>query len=453
MALTQELAGFCASLRYEDIPAAALPFIRTGFTDCVATLVAGRHSEPARILREALAPAGGESRLFIDQGSARASDAAWLNATAAHALDFDDAAQRGHVSASMVPAILAEADACGADGRQMVTAYAAGYETWAELIRREQDHYHNRSWHPTGTFGALAAAAACASLRGLTQAQAVHALAIGASQAGGLIANFGSMTKPYHAGRSAHGGVMAARLAGAGFTGSKDALEHPKGLMLGISPQGRVDVTSPIEAGRDWKLPRGGVNTKKYPTCFATHRGLDGMLGLLSEHPVDPGQVKRVTVTTSRRNKSTLRFESPENELQAKFSMHFAMASALLRRRCSLLELEDEFVQSDDVRRLMRLVDVLPEDREDPARPGEAPQDVVVLETTDGRRFSREVDYVRGGPELPLLPGELFSKFETCLAAGRLEADAAPLFDALMAIDQMPGTDTIYQLAARGPRP
>jgi len=447
MPLTQELAGFCAALRYEDLPQAALPFIRTGFTDCVATLIAGRHAESVLILRQVLAPAPGESRLFIDLGSASAPEAAWLNATAAHVLDFDDAAQRGHVSAILVPAILAEADACGADGRRMATAYAAGYETWAELVRREPDHFHNHSWHPSGVLGPVAAAAACAKLRGLAPPQTTHALAIAASQSAGLIASFGSMTKPYHAGRAAHAGVMATRLAEKGFTGAEDALEHPKGLLMGISPQRRVDVTSPLQAGRDWKLPRHGVNTKKYPTCFATHRALDGMLALLDAHGVVPGNVKSISVTTSRRNKSTLRFLQPENALQAKFSMHFAMAAALLRRSCSLQELQDDFVRRADVRAAMQLVEVVPEDREDPLRPGEAPQDVVLLETADGRCLRQEVDYVRGGPELPLLPGELFRKFESCLMAGEWRADARPLFDTLMAVDELKNTRALYALA------
>ena len=449
MPLTLELASFCAALRYEDVPRAALPFIRTGFTDCFATLVAGRHSEPAVLLREVLAPAQGESRLFADMGSASAPDAAWLNATAAHALDFDDAAQRGHLSAVLVPALLAEAEAGGADGRRMATAYAAGYETWAELIRREPDHYHNHSWHPTGVFGPVAVAAACASLRGLDSAQTNHALAIAASQSAGLIANFGSMSKPYHAGRASHAGVVAARLASKGFTGSEQALEHPKGLLMGLSPNRRVDTSSPVEAGRDWKLPRGGVNTKKYPTCFASHRALDGTLALLEQHAIQPSQVRRVIVTTSRRNKSTLRFDKPETALQAKFSMPFAIASALLARRCSLIELRDDFVRRDDVRALMRLVEVLPEDREDPQRPGEAPHDVVLIETVDGRSVKCEVDYARGGPERPLLPGELFGKFESCLAAGGLKADARPLFEALMALDDLPGTGALYSLSAQ----
>ena len=448
MPLTQDLAQFCTSLRYEEIPEEALAFIRIGFTDCFATLVAGRDSDEVRILFEVLQPCAGDSRLLVSQGTARAPEAAWINATAAHALDFDDAAQRGHISAVVVPAILAEADASGADGRRMAAAYAAGYETWADLMRREPDHYHNHSWHPTGVFGPIAAAAACASLRGLSAAQAVHALSLAASQSAGLIANFGSMTKPFHAGRAAHAGVMAARLAQKGFTASPDALEHPKGWMQGVSPAGRADVDSAVQAGRYWKLPRGGLNIKKYPLCFATHRALDGMLKLLQEHPLQLEQVRRIAVTTSRRNRATLRFTRPETASQAKFSMQFAMASALIAGGSGLLELQDAFLQRGDVQRAMGLVEVLPEDVEDPLRPGEAPWDVVQIDTHDGHTFTRSVDYVRGGPELPLVKGELFAKFSSCLRAGGMRVEPRPLFDALMGLDRLAGTRAIYALAA-----
>lgn len=447
MPLTQDLAAFCARLRYEDVPAAALPYIRTAFTDTFGTLVAGRDADEPRLLQEVLQPAPGECRLLVDRGTARAHEAAWINATAAHALDYDDAAQKGHISVVVVPALLAEAEVLGADGRRLATAYAAGYETWAELIRRERDLYHNHSWHPTGVLGVLSVTAACANLRGLSADQTAQALAIGASQAAGLIANFGSMTKPYHAGRAAQAGLLAARLAQRGFTGNVQALEHPKGLMAGISPAGRVDVESPVQAGRAWKLATDGVNIKKYPTCFATHRAIDGMLALLQEQPVAPEQVARVEVTISRRNKSTLRFEDPRTPTEAKFSMHFAMAAALVARRCGLMELRDGFLRREDVQALLRKVEVLPEDREDATRPGEAPQDIVVVQTTDGRHLRRAVDYVRGGPELPLVAGELYAKFEGCLAFGGLRAAPRPLYDALMAVDELPDVTALYRMA------
>lgn len=450
MPLTRELAAFVAALRYEEIPVGALNFVRIGFTDCVATMVAGRHDPVAVQLRAALDPAPGPSDLLLGLGSARPAEAALVNGTAAHALDFDDAAQRGHVSAVLVPAVLAQADALGCDGRRMATAYAAGYEVWAELVRREADHYHNHSWHPTGVFGPLAAAAAGASLLGLNAERTLHALAIAASQAGGLIASFGSMTKPMHAGRAAQAGLLAAQLAAGGFTGAPEALEHPKGLLRGISPAGRVDLESPSEAGRAWKLPVGGLNVKKYPVCFAAHRALDGMLDLVQAHALDPADVERIEVTIHRRNRSTLRYERPQTGLQAKFSMQFAMAAALLVRRVGLPELSDGFVQRPAVQQAMAQVQVLAEDREDPARPGEAPQDVVCVHTRAGACHIRRVDYVRGGPERPLRPGELFAKFEGCLQEGRLTVPARPLFDALGAIDDLPHTGVLHALARAG---
>jgi aconitate decarboxylase len=171
------------------------------------------------------------------------------------------------------------------------------------------------------------------------------------------------------------------------------------------------------------------------------------MLAILEDSPVTAADVAQVTVTTSRRNRGTLRFAQPQDALQAKFSMQFAMASALLRRRCSLQELQDDFVRSDEVRTLMARVEVLPEDTEDPRRPGEAPHDVVMLQTRNGQRWVREVDYARGGPERPLLRGELYGKFQSCLDYGRLAAEPRPLFDALMTIDELPGTAALYALA------
>ena len=152
-------------------------------------MIAGREEEPTRILRDVLDPGTGEATLYFSERKADGPQAAWINGTAAHALDFDDVALRGHPSTVLVPAILAEAETLDVSGRDMVTAYVAGYETWAELVRREQGFHHGKGWHPTGIFGAIGAAAACASLRRLDPRQATQAIALGASQSAGLMAN------------------------------------------------------------------------------------------------------------------------------------------------------------------------------------------------------------------------------------------------------------------------
>jgi len=240
MSLTQELGRFVASLTFERLPAEAVEIARTGITDTVATMIAGAHDPAPQLLRRGLTPEAGPATLYFSGEGAAAPEAAWINGTAGHALDYDDVGCRGHVSTVLLPAILAEAETLDAGGREIFAAYVAGYETWAELARRDPGHHHVKGWHPTGIFGAIGAGAACAALRRLSPEQATMAIALAASQAGGIMANFGTMTKPFHAGRAAHAGVVSARLAGLGFTAAVDALEHPQGFLSAVSPEGRV---------------------------------------------------------------------------------------------------------------------------------------------------------------------------------------------------------------------
>jgi 2-methylcitrate dehydratase PrpD len=446
--LTRDLGKFISALRYEDIPQDALPFIHTGFTDCVGVMLAGAKEEAPQYLRKVLAPQGGESNLLFGEGRAGAPDAAWINGTAAHALDYDDVALRGHPSTVLVPAILAEAQAVGATGKEMMVAYAAGYETWAELARRDPDQHQGKGWHPTGIFGAIGAAAACAKLRKLDADKAAVAIAIGASQAGGLISNFGTMTKPFHAGRAAHAGIISARLADAGFTASPDALEHKPGFLDAVSPGGRADNESPVEAGVDWKLPRDRLSVKKYPMCFATHAVLDGMFDMLGANKVAPEDVSRVDVSIRRRHTIVLRNHAPQTGLEAKFSMEFAMASALIAGRVSLNELTDGFVLRADMQEMMKRVSVTGDDREADPPPPKPIYDHVAIQTRDGRKLeSGPIAKVRGGPDSPLTSQELWAKFESCAEAGEASVPARSLFDSLMSLERVGNVREIPGLA------
>lgn len=448
-ALTRDLGRFVAGLTRGDLPDSIVPVIQTGFTDCIGVMIAGRNEPAPQHLLQVVNPGAGSSCLLFGVRTAPAPEAAWVNATAAHALDFDDVAQRGHPSTVLVPSILAEAQALGASGPQMLTAYAAGYETWAELVRRDADQHHGKGWHPTGIFGAIGAAAACASLHGLDAEHTATALALAASQSAGVMANFGTMTKPFHAGRAAHSGVISARLAAAGFSASLDALEHPQGFLSAVSPKGRIDLNTACEAGNPWKLVQNKLSIKKYPLCFCTHRALDAMLDMLAETPVALADIAKITVSTSRRNATVLRNHVPRTGLEAKFSMEFAMACAVIAGRASLVELTDGFVLRDDVQKLMRRVSVAPDDREDPAAPGYAPYDLVTIELQGGRLLhSRRISIVRGGPDTPLSRDDLRRKFSQCTEAGGPMPHADSLFEALMSLDtlshvgQLPGLNT-----------
>lgn len=447
--ITRDLGTFAANLKFEQIPAAALDVIHTGFADCVGVMLAGRDEPPTQILTQVLAPPPGPATLVFGARTASATDAAWINGVAAHALDFDDVAIKGHPSTVLVPAILAEAQALGSSGKDMIVAYAVGYEVWAELARRDPEHYHTKGWHPTGILGSIGAAAACASLHKLNAEQCAMAISLGASQSAGIMANFGTMTKPFHAGRSAQSGVLAAQLAKAGFTSSLDALEHPQGFLSAVSPGTRFDVTSPVEAGKNWKLTVSKLSVKKYPLCFCTHRALDGMLDLVAEKKFKPDDIESISARTSLRNTKVLRNHHPQTGLEAKFSMEFAMASCVVAERAGLTELVDEFVLRKDVQDLIKKVSVQADETEHPNLPGYSPFDQVTVKLKNGQVIkSREVVAVRGGPDLPLSREHLWSKFEDCARVGNVEFSALRLFDALMSLENVAKVSDLPGLAS-----
>src|SRR5215468_4042093 len=368
--LTQALGRFVADIAFARLPEAAVKTARLGFTDCIGTMIAGSPEPCVQILKKTLANGrGGEATLYLSSERCAAPEAAWINGTAAHALDYDDVGQRGRRGAGVVPAILAEAEARGASGRDMIAAYAAGYEVWAELASREQGHHHRKGWHPTGILGAIGAAAACAALRGLDAERATHAIALGASQSGGIMANFGTMTKPFHAGRAAHAGLVSARLAELGFTAAADALEHPQGFLSAVSPEGKADREAAAPAlGQDWHILKQGLSIKKYPACYCTHRALDAMLDLLAQRPLKPADIAHITVSISDTHALILRNHQPRTGLEAKFSMEFAIAAAVISRRASLGEYTDAFVRRPEVQDLMRRVSITTNQDYDPVQ-------------------------------------------------------------------------------------
>lgn len=443
MSLTRDIGRFVADLSPNQVPKQAAEAARVGFIDCVGTMIAGRKEPAPRILRQVLNQTGGSATLYFSGDPSPAPEAAWINGAAAHALDYDDVALRGHPSAVLVPAILAEAETLDVSGAFMVAAYVAGYETWAELIRRERGFHHGKGWHPTGIFGAVAAAAACALLRRLDPEQTAQALALGATQSAGLMANFGTMTKPFHAGRSAQSGLMAARLVESGFTASSDALEHSQGFLNAISPEGHVDRAEPPSGlGRTWALVSEGLSVKKYPTCYCTHRAIDGMLDLVSKAGVQAADVKKIGVSLSENYATILRNHRPQTGLAAKFSIEFALSSAVIARRVGLNELTDSFVQRDDVQAMIQTVSVETNTRYDPESPGASLYDQVWLEVESGEIVEGEkVHRARGHATRPLTESELFGKFENCLVVGESEVSAVDLFARLKDLERFTGRE------------
>ena len=438
MPLTKALGQFVADLSPNRLPEEAVRTAQLGFIDCIGTMIAGRNEDCVKILQQVLAPGDGPATLTFGKDKSPAPEAAWINGVAAHALDYDDVALRGHPSTVLVPAILAEAETLGSSGADMIVAYVAGYETWAELFRRDNGLLHQKGWHPTGLYGAVGAAAACASLRRLDADKAAQAIALGASQSAGLMSNFGTMTKPFHAGKSAHAGIMAARLAEAGFTANTDALEHPQGFLNAISPSGKSDRASEPKLGEDWAILQHGIGIKKYPTCYCTHRAIDCMLDLVAANPVKPDEVKKITVNISDYFATVLRNHTPQTGLAAKFSMEFAMASGVVAKRVGLRELTDAFVQREDIQRLIQRVEIVTTTEYDEDLPGASVTDSVQVELASGKVIEgTPVRRATGHATRPLTETQIYDKFADCLDAGGSEIPAETLFARLKSIQSI----------------
>jgi 2-methylcitrate dehydratase PrpD len=437
--LTRQTAEFIASLQPGAIPVSCIEAARMGITDCVAVMIAGA-SEDAPRLVAAMVPASITNEGAPEIPSERnlsAPDAALVNGVAAHVLDYDDVALDGHTSVVLTPALLAEGWTLGSRGSELLAAYVAGYEVWALLQDLEPGHLHERGFHPTAVYGSLATAAACAYLNHLDADRTAHAIGIAASLASGLVANFGTMTKSLHAGRTAQAGVLAARLAKAGFTAAPDVLEHATGFMRAHSPSGEPDLDERDHAlGRNWRLPERGVNVKRYPLCYSTHRSIDAMLGLVDDHDLAPDDVREIRVHTGRTQMLMLRNRAPKTGLEAKFSMEFAMASALVARNVGLFELSDAFVRRPEVAAAMSKVRCTTTDETMDGLPF-APSDIVSVVLASGETLEHPpVTHARGSWQKPLGEEELRAKFMDC-AARRLETDqASALFERLWALDR-----------------
>ncbi len=443
--LTQITAEFVADFMSFSPPERASDAAVMGIADFFAVMVAGSVETAPNLVQGMVFERSGNGTAPIYPSGVHydAPDAALINGTAGHVLDYDDVGIDGHPSTVLAPAILAEGFALDQSGEAAVQAYLAGYEIWAFLSDIEPGMLHDRGFHPTAVYGAIAVAAAGAVLHGLDAEQTRNAIAIGASLASGLTANFGSMTKSLHAGRTAQAGLFAARLAARGFTASEDAFEHPSGFVCAHSPSGTPDLGRDPEFGSIWRIEKYGLNIKRYPVCYATHRCIDAAIALAGAHDLGIADVAEIRVEAGRTQFHMLRNTAPRTGLQAKFSMEFAMASAIVARKVGMSELTDGFVQRNDIQSLMSRVKRIPTHAGIPGIPPRAGEpmhaDRVQIALKDGRVLtSPMIEYARGSWQNPMSAEELREKFMDCTATILGDAAARRYFDGLMNLRALP---------------
>ena len=427
--VTRHVAEFVARARLEDVPAEVLALAKRSILDGLGLALAGSVSTLAPPLVKYVAELGSRGTSGVVGTSLRVAPrfAAFANGAFVHADDFDDtqlAAEPDrvyglltHPTAPVLPPALAICQARGGSGRDLLTAYLVGVEVECKLAEAIAPRHYVDGFHSTGTIGSFGSAAAAAKLRRLDAPTAAQALGIAAAEAGGLRANFGSMTKPFHAGHAAEAGVVAADLAALGWTAAPDVLEARFGFFRaaggGFDPgaiMGRL--------GNPWTLAAPGVSLKPFPSGSLTHPAMGEVLRLVREHDLQARDVARVEVGGSSRMVTTLLHHRPTTGLQAKFSMEFGVAVLLLERRAGLAEYTDAVVRREDVQRMIRRVDfhVDPEAE----RAGfDRMTSVVRIHTAGGRVLSGRAQFAKGSPASPMSDAEVADKFRGCAEFAR----------------------------------
>ena len=419
MKITRRLAEFVATTPSSDILPEAREQAQRAFLDTLGVMLAGSCEDAARIAADMVRDQSGssEASVFGHGFGAPASEAALVNGTSAHALDFDDVNvnMRGHPSVPLLPAVLALGEKLGSSGRDVIDALVLGFEVECKLGRVIGALHYALGWHATSTLGTLGAAAACARLLRLNVDQTQTALGIAASLASGVRQNFGTMTKPLHAGWAAHNGVIAATLADRGFTADSAALEGESGLLRAASGGARLNARALARLGDQWEIVSPGIGVKLYPCCYATHRAIDAALEIVASDGPHDSNIESVEVTVSRGTLMPLRKPLPATGLEGKFSMEYCIAAALADGRVGLATFTDEAVRRTELRKLMKRVAVR-EERRAAAFPigGRA---VVSVDTSGRVNHTRIVETPKGDPQNPLTWNELCDKFRDCAGA------------------------------------
>ena len=451
MGATEKIARFIVDTGYEDIPRDAVEKAKRTALDCLGAALAGVVEPVSQAITGYVTKLGGPSQASVFGAGLKVSvqDAALANGVIAHALDYDDCGVKiGHPSVLVLPAVLSLGEHLGASGQDILTAYILGLEVEGKLalhadFKLMQARLNHQTW-----YGSIGAAAACAKLLRLDVAKTRMALGIGANFACGLSANHGSMAGAMAAGNACRNGVTAALMAQEGVTANPNIIEAKNGFydtLVGARPLRRASAWQ-TGLGNPFYIESPGIGLKKYPSCYHTHRALDGVFQLLGEHRLSDKDIVEVDVGTSERAMRVLAFSEPETPYQAKYSMPYCIAAAVVDHQVTLdtftaHKMEDRGIVEarkkvhlsfPDVPIWPGLADVGP-DTEFVGNP-------VTIRTTDGRSYSARVDIPRGDPALPLTDDELLSKYRDC-GRSQLRPD-----DIERSVDLVLGLETVTDI-------
>jgi 2-methylcitrate dehydratase PrpD len=432
MGATEKIARFLVDTKYEDVPREAVEKAKRTALDCVGAALAGVGEPVSQTITGYVTKLGGPPQASVFGAGLKSSvaDAALANGTIAHALDYDDCGVKiGHPSVLVLPALLSLSEHLGVTGKDLLAAYILGLEVEGKLalhadFKLMQARLNHQTW-----YGSIGAAAACAKLLRLDVAKTTMALGIAGNFACGLSANHGSMAGAMAAGNACRSGVIAALMAKEGITANPNIIEAKNGFYDTLVGPGHYDAERMADGlGKPFYIESPGIGLKKYPSCYHTHRALDGVFQLLNKHGLSDQDIAEVDVGTSERAMRVLAFSQPATPYQAKYSMPYCIAAAVVDKQVTLETFTDHKFEDRHIAEARKKVHLSFPDV--PIWPGladvgpdtEFVGNPVTIRTTDGQSYSARVDIPRGDPALPLTDNELLSKYRDC-ARSQLRAE------------------------------
>ena len=437
MGLTQEVASFVNKTFYRDVAPEVIDRARGFILDGLGVMVAGSTEKGSRILHDYIRRMGGagEATALGSRFRAPAAKAALANGVSGHAMDYDDTqlstskeAVYGlltHPTTPVLSAVLAVGEREGISGKEMLLAYILGVEVECRIADAIDPRHYQAGFHSTATIGGLGAAMAAGKILRLKEEPLLRTLGLAASMASGLRENFGTMTKPLHAGRAAENGVTAAELAARGFTSAINIIEARRGLFNAMAGGGDASKIAG-RLGNPYFMVEPGISIKPYPSGSLSHPAQDVILDLVKQHDLHAGEIDSVVVGTNSNVPNALIYPMPKTSLEGKFSIPFCMAIAIVERKAGIAQFTDRKVRDPRVVEMMKRV-TLVVDPELEALGYDQVRSRVQVKLKDGRTVEGRADVARGHPEKPMSWDELAEKFRDCcrLALPRANAEEA----------------------------
>jgi 2-methylcitrate dehydratase PrpD len=450
MGVTEQVAQFIAQTTFAHIPPAAIDVAKGAIVDCFGVAMAGSQTDIGRIVARWAKEMGGAPAAGVIGGGFKTSlpIAARANGTMSHALDYDDVTKNtGHPTPPLLPAILALGETQRASGRELLEAYVVGFELESKLGNCMSRKHYAHGWHSTSIFGTLGAAAAAAKLLKLDVQRTQMALGIAASEAAGLRQNFGTMTKPYHAGLAAANGVIAATLAREGFTSAADSLEGEFGFLRVFGMPGEYDVHKLSDTlGNPWNLVQHGIGLKPYPCCRNAHRPLDAMLSLVQAHRFTAEEVEGIECEISAHVTKVMTYPFAHTGLEGKFSLPYCLAVAVCDQRVGIRQFADGRVSDPQVQELSKRTQILHPYDTTEWDTDELLPCVVRVRLKDGRVLEASAGAPRGDPDNPLTWAQIADKYRDCARELLSEGDVEQTLDLMHRLEELPNLAEVMEV-------